>query len=119
MKTSVNWPEGKQFAFSVFDDTDLATFENVSGVYALLKDCGFRTTKSCWVFAATRIAASMPETRWTTTDTAGGSWNCKPPALRSAGTAPPGTDPSHDQTAQGAGAIRRGLRALSEDGRQP
>ena len=49
MKTSVIWPEGKQFAFSIFDDTDLATFENVSGVYALLKDRGFRTTKSCWV----------------------------------------------------------------------
>ncbi|MGA2065611.1 MAG: hypothetical protein ABSG86_11605 [Thermoguttaceae bacterium] len=42
------WPEGKQFAFTVFDDTDGATLENVSAVYALLAECGFRTTKSCW-----------------------------------------------------------------------
>ena len=43
------WPEGKQFAFTVFDDTDSATLENVPGVYAFLADCGFRTTKSVWV----------------------------------------------------------------------
>ncbi len=45
------WPEGKQFAFTVFDDTDFATRENVQGVYAFLADCGFRTTKSVWVVA--------------------------------------------------------------------
>jgi hypothetical protein len=50
MSHSVKWPEGKRFAFSVFDDTDAATLENVGGVYAHLQDCGFRTTKSCWVF---------------------------------------------------------------------
>jgi hypothetical protein len=42
------WPEGKDFAFTIFDDTDLATLKNVQEVYALLTDLGFRTTKSVW-----------------------------------------------------------------------
>ena len=48
--SDIAWPEGKRFAFSIFDDTDMATLENVGGVYAFLGDAGFRTTKSCWVF---------------------------------------------------------------------
>jgi hypothetical protein len=44
----VSWPEGKDFAFTIFDDTDLATLENVRDVYSFLADCGFRTTKSVW-----------------------------------------------------------------------
>ena len=43
------WPEGKRFAFTVFDDTDSGTWENLNPVYALLEELGFRTTKSCWV----------------------------------------------------------------------
>jgi hypothetical protein len=42
------WPDGKRFAFTVFDDTDCATLANVSRVYSFLADCGFRSTKSCW-----------------------------------------------------------------------
>ncbi len=42
------WPDGKQFAFTVFDDTDLATLDNVPPVYDFLRDLGFRTTKSIW-----------------------------------------------------------------------
>jgi hypothetical protein len=42
------WPQGKRFAFTVFDDTDCSTVENVAPVYDFLADCGFRTTKSCW-----------------------------------------------------------------------
>ncbi len=49
MRKPVAWPDGKRFAFSVFDDTDSATLENVSGVYSFLADCGFRTTKSAWM----------------------------------------------------------------------
>jgi len=41
-------PPGKRFAFSVLDDTDDATLENVGPVYALLRDLGFRTTKTVW-----------------------------------------------------------------------
>jgi hypothetical protein len=42
------WPDGCRFAFTVFDDTDNATLENVQPVYSFLADCGFRTTKSVW-----------------------------------------------------------------------
>jgi hypothetical protein len=47
----VEWPEGRAFAFTVFDDTDLATVENVGPVYAFLRDLGLRTTKSVWAIA--------------------------------------------------------------------
>lgn len=42
------WPDGKDFAFTVFDDTDLETVENAAPVYSFLKDNGFLTTKSVW-----------------------------------------------------------------------
>ena len=48
MTTESLWPDGKRFAFTVFDDTDCATLENVKGVYNLLAHRGFRTTKSVW-----------------------------------------------------------------------
>jgi hypothetical protein len=41
-------PPGKRFAFSVLDDTDDSTLENVGPVYALLRELGFRTTKTVW-----------------------------------------------------------------------
>jgi peptidoglycan/xylan/chitin deacetylase (PgdA/CDA1 family) len=41
-------PAGTRFAFSVLDDTDDATLENVGPVYALLRELGFRTTKTVW-----------------------------------------------------------------------
>ena len=47
----VEWPEGRAFAFTVFDDTDNATVENVGPVYGLLRDLGMRTTKSVWAIA--------------------------------------------------------------------
>ena len=46
----MNWPGGKAFAFSVFDDTDNATVENTKPVYDLLSELGLRTTKSVWVY---------------------------------------------------------------------
>lgn len=54
------WPEGKRFAFTVFDDTDSATLENVKGVYDFLADCGFRTTKSVWVVAGDANRGKKP-----------------------------------------------------------
>jgi hypothetical protein len=48
LSARIDWPEGKRFAFTVFDDTDLSTLENVSPVYKFLEDLGFRTTKSVW-----------------------------------------------------------------------
>ena len=51
----VVWPDGKAFAFTVFDDTDLATVENVTPVYDLLNDLGLRTTKSVWAISGDGI----------------------------------------------------------------
>ncbi len=44
----VAWPDGRRFAFTVFDDTDGARLDNVGEVYALLRDLGMRVTKSAW-----------------------------------------------------------------------
>jgi len=53
MSPKIRWPGGKDFAFSVFDDTDHATLDNVPPVYALLVDLGLATTKSVWPIAGT------------------------------------------------------------------
>lgn len=45
---SASFPGGKQFAFSIFDDTDVATLEYIRPIYELLDRLGFRTTKSVW-----------------------------------------------------------------------
>jgi hypothetical protein len=58
----ITWPEGKRFAFTVFDDTDKATVANVSGLYSFLADCGFRTTKSVWPVRGPRKARLGGET---------------------------------------------------------
>jgi len=52
----IQWPEGKKFAFTIFDDTDASTVANTAPVYALLRDLGFRTTKSVWPLAETEPA---------------------------------------------------------------
>ena len=53
MPRSITWPEGKKFAFTVFDDTDSQTLEKCRAVYSFLSDLGFRTTKSVWVLRPT------------------------------------------------------------------
>jgi hypothetical protein len=45
---SVSFPGGKQFAFTIFDDTDVATLDYIRPIYELLDRLGFRTTKSVW-----------------------------------------------------------------------
>ena len=44
----MRYPDGKRFAFSILDDTDDATLENVGPVYDALKAHGLRTTKTVW-----------------------------------------------------------------------
>ena len=44
-------PGNARFAFSVFDDTDGSTIENVEPVYRFLAEIGIRTTKSVWPLA--------------------------------------------------------------------
>lgn len=42
------YPGGRPFAFTILDDTDDATVENVRPIYDLLHELGFRTTKTAW-----------------------------------------------------------------------
>jgi hypothetical protein len=55
MTNPIQWPEGKDFAFTIFDDADFQTLDNVSKVYAFLADIGLRTTKSIWPVEANKI----------------------------------------------------------------
>jgi hypothetical protein len=45
------FPGGRTFAFTIMDDTDVATVANVEPVYRFLAANGFRTTKTVWPFA--------------------------------------------------------------------
>jgi hypothetical protein len=54
MSSSHLWPEGKRFAFTVFDDPDSQTVADGREVYACLRDLGFRTTKGIWPLGAVR-----------------------------------------------------------------
>ena len=51
---TITWPDGKTFAFTIFDDTDFATVDNVGPVYRFLADCGMTITKSVWPTRGTR-----------------------------------------------------------------
>jgi hypothetical protein len=44
----LHFPDGKRFAFTIFDDTDVATVANVQPIYRLLEELGMRTTKTAW-----------------------------------------------------------------------
>ena len=46
---SLSFPGGKSFAFTICDDTDLSTVDNVKPMYDLLHQLGLRTTKTVWV----------------------------------------------------------------------
>jgi hypothetical protein len=51
------FPDNRKFAFTILDDTDLSTIDNVGPIYQLLAELGMRTTKSVWPLA------SVPEGR--------------------------------------------------------
>ena len=48
MTRRLQFPGGARFAFTVMDDTDVATVENVQPMYGLLESLGMRTTKTVW-----------------------------------------------------------------------
>jgi hypothetical protein len=58
----VIWPEGKRFAFTVFDDCDLTTLQNGPAIYHFLHDLGIITTKSVWPISGTQIPSVGGET---------------------------------------------------------
>jgi len=47
----LEFPGGKRFAFTIFDDTDVATVANVEPIYRLLERLGMRATKTVWPVA--------------------------------------------------------------------
>lgn len=57
MTPKIEWPNGKRFAFTIFDDTDWGTVENLKPVYDCLIENGMRTTKSVWALAGTEPPA--------------------------------------------------------------
>ncbi|MGE3844155.1 MAG: hypothetical protein AB7I50_21490 [Vicinamibacterales bacterium] len=60
--TPINWPHGRRFAFSVFDDPDSQTRANGEPVYRLLTELGLRTTKAVWPTRGTRQPSDHGET---------------------------------------------------------
>ena len=44
----MEFPNNKTFAFTILDDTDDSTLENVKPVYDCLRQAGLRTTKTVW-----------------------------------------------------------------------
>lgn len=56
------WPEGKQFAFTVFDDPDGLTRDARLHIYPLLADLGFRTTRAVWPLGPIRACEFHGET---------------------------------------------------------
>lgn len=48
--SKISWPNGKKFAFSIFDDTDNATVANCKPVYDYLFEKKVLSTKSVWCF---------------------------------------------------------------------
>lgn len=50
MSRKIVWPETYDFAFTIVDDTDGATVQNIKPVYDYLYSKGILTTKTCWAF---------------------------------------------------------------------
>lgn len=46
----VEIPAGKDFIFSIIDDTDRGTVKNLKPVYDYLHELGMKTTKSIWIY---------------------------------------------------------------------
>jgi hypothetical protein len=49
-KQRIEWPDNKDFAFTIIDDTDNSFIHNVEPAYRLLKECNILITKTVWLF---------------------------------------------------------------------
>jgi len=45
---NLKYPDGKDFIFTIFDDTDVATYESIKPVYDYLSEINIKTTKTVW-----------------------------------------------------------------------
>ena len=59
---SISWPDGKRFAFTIFDDADFSTVEDGRPLYDLLTSLGLRITKAVWPSEPVRPRATGGET---------------------------------------------------------
>src|SRR5579875_344461 len=59
---AIRWPEGRRFAFTIFDDLDAQTAEQTRLIYSFLADLGFRTTIAVWPLDARHERNSPGET---------------------------------------------------------
>jgi len=58
---ALKWPDGKRFAFTVFDDPDSQPLEESKLVYGCLMDLGLRTTMGVWPVGPYRKGNSRSE----------------------------------------------------------
>jgi len=64
------FPNGARFAFTIMDDTDVATVDNVQPIYRLFEELGMRTTKTVWMrayrggWSAFRMSETMEDPRY-------------------------------------------------------
>ena len=58
----IEWPDGKKFAFTIFDDPDAQGYAQGRAVYSFLYDRGFLTTRGVWPGAVVRTPNSGGET---------------------------------------------------------
>jgi hypothetical protein len=58
----IEWPEGRRFAFTIFDDPDGQRLEHMRLVYSFLATLGFRTTVAVWPLGPRREPNSGGET---------------------------------------------------------
>jgi hypothetical protein len=47
---NLKWPLNKDFAFTIIDDTDNSTVQNIKPIYDFLYSKEILTTKTVWVF---------------------------------------------------------------------
>jgi hypothetical protein len=47
---NITWPLNKKFAFTIIDDTDNSTIENVKPIYEYLFSKNIKTTKTVWIY---------------------------------------------------------------------
>jgi hypothetical protein len=62
LHSTLAWPDGHRFAFTIFDDPDGQSFETTRLVYSFLADLGFRTTIGVWPLDIRRATNSGGET---------------------------------------------------------
>ncbi len=46
--SALKYPDNKDFIFTIFDDTDVATLDYLKPIYGILNELGLKTTKTVW-----------------------------------------------------------------------